>query len=355
LKVLVVTHSPSPYQVELFDGVAKAGVSLEVSYLHSRDANRLWRGVAPNHNFTLLADDESYLSLKRSLKRFDLVVFNYYQCRRTLTLLRQRHSSGLPWCFWGERPGFHGLGRFGRLYRRWRLSAIRRTSAPVWGLGKWAVDGYRSEFGPNRLYLNVPYFSDLSRFKRTVRQQRGEGLTILFSGSLVLRKGIDVLAKAFRRLAKEQPGISLIILGVGELQRDLQRILAAHEHQVRFVGFRDWEALPEIYRSADVLCAPSRYDGWNLAVPEGLAASLPVVATDRTGAALDLIRPGHNGWIVPAGDANALYETLRSVARMTPAQLEHHSSCAAESISNHTLDHGVARFCSALQASIESF
>ena len=54
-----------------------------------------------------------------------------------------------------------------------------------------------------------------------------------------------------------------------------------------------------------VLCVPSRYDGWGLVVPEGLASGLPTIATGRTGAALDLITTGANGWVVEANQALA--------------------------------------------------
>ncbi len=69
--------------------------------------------------------------------------------------------------------------------------------------------------------------------------------------------------------------------------------------RVEFAGFKDWNELPGEYASADVLCVPSRYDGWGLVVPEGLASGLPVIATDRMGAALEFVETGRNGWLIP--------------------------------------------------------
>jgi glycosyltransferase involved in cell wall biosynthesis len=37
-------------------------------------------------------------------------------------------------------------------------------------------------------------------------------------------------------------------------------------------------------------------------VPEGLAAGLPVIGTHQTGAAVEFIRPGRNGWLIPEND-----------------------------------------------------
>src|ERR1700751_4608744 len=75
---------------------------------------------------------------------------------------------------------------------------------------------------------------------------------------------------------------------------------------VGFVGFRDWDELPREYAAANMLCVPSRYDGWGLVVPEGLAAGLPVIATDRMGAALEFVESGRNGWLIRAGGEEAL-------------------------------------------------
>jgi glycosyltransferase involved in cell wall biosynthesis len=57
--------------------------------------------------------------------------------------------------------------------------------------------------------------------------------------------------------------------------------------------------------AADCLVLPSRNESFGMVVPEALAAGLPVLVSDRAGAAA-LVQEGRNGWIVPAGDAGAL-------------------------------------------------
>jgi glycosyltransferase involved in cell wall biosynthesis len=108
------------------------------------------------------------------------------------------------------------------------------------------------------------------------------------------------------------------------------------------MGFKDWSELPAEYARADVLCVPSRYDGWGLVVPEGLAAGLPVIATDRTGAALEFVKSGVNGWLIRAGDEEALLTAMREAALMPT--LSEMSRRARESVSAHTLQSGAMRF-----------
>src|SRR5919205_748386 len=355
-KVRVFTHIPSPYQVELFDAVARSGrVALDVCYLYASNPSRLWQRPEISHEHVFLNDDPRlYAEAERSCGGRDLVVFNYYQHSPLLKLIEGRERSGRAWCFWGERPGYRRLGRLGVAYRRWKFSALHRCNAPIWGMGKWAVEQYRREYGEGRLYCNVPYFSDLGRFKRNGEGCRDRAArTFLYTGSLIYRKGVDHLAQAFGRLAGEFPEVRLRVVGEGRLRKDLEKRLARVGDRVEFAGFQRWEDLPRFYHSSDILCVPSRYDGWNLVVPEGLAAGLPVIGTDRTGAALELITPGKNGWIVSSENADSLYQSMREGASLTRDSLLEWSAAAEASVRGHSIADGVDRFHQAVDATLE--
>ena len=166
--------------------------------------------------------------------------------------------------------------------------------------------------------LNLPYFSDIERFRRLERStdcEAGSLRVFLFSGALIRRKGVDLVARAFVRLVREGLPVRLKIMGYGKLEGTVARTLADCQDRVELLGFRDWEVLPEVYAAADVLCVPSRYDGWGLVVPEGLAAGLPVISTAQTGAAVEFIEHGSNGWLIPASDGNAVYRAMRGRRR----------------------------------------
>jgi glycosyltransferase involved in cell wall biosynthesis len=278
---------------------------------------------------------------------FDLVVFNYYTDPCATRLIHRRAASGKPWCFWGERPGFHKPEWLGWLRRRWKLAWLHTTQAPIWGIGQFAVERYQKEFGPRRTYCNLPYFSDLERFQAITRAHKKDDEServFFFSGSLIHRKGVDLLARAFIRLAGELSNVRLKFMGEGELRSALEQMLQPVSDRVEFLGFKDWPELPSCYATADVLCVASRYDGWGLVVPEGLAAGLPIIGSDRMGAAIEFIETGRNGWIVPAGDEDALFSALREAALLPPTRLAELSRRARESVSEHSLQHGAERF-----------
>jgi glycosyltransferase involved in cell wall biosynthesis len=133
----------------------------------------------------------------------------------------------------------------------------------------------------------------------------------------------------------------------------MRGILAPLGGRVEWVGFKPWEELAAVYASAQLLCVPSRHDGWGLVVAEGLAAGLPVISTDRTGAAIDLVRPGTNGWILRAGDGAALAVAMREAAALDASARRAMSAAARASVAHHTLDDGAERFLAAVDCAIE--
>jgi glycosyltransferase involved in cell wall biosynthesis len=354
MKVFLLTDSPSPYQVEFFNEIeAQGNCELTVGYLRGRDPNRQWKPVEIRHAAIDLDRGAGARSQAREAAReSDLAVFNYYQHGQASQLIVERAGYGGPWCFWGERPGFRQPAWAGRLLRKWKLAKLHDSSVPIWGIGKFAVEGYRREFGPRRAYFNLPYFSNLERFGGDGARASSERV-FLFCGSLIARKGVDLLARAFVRLAAEFPHVRLRIAGDGELRQSLTQMLHPVSDRVEFAGFKDWDELPEFYSSADVLCVPSRYDGWGIVVPEGLASGLPVIASDRMGAALEFVQTGVNGWLLPAGDEGAIFGAMREAASLTSDELAARSRCARETVSEHTLQHGSERFVRFVQQSID--
>lgn len=314
IKVCFTTRIPSPYQVELFDALEADGkMEVRVLYEMPQSVGRQWDRptLAHDHRFA------SLISLKEAweyIAKSDLVVFSGYRNKFIRKLISQRDREGRAWAFWGERPGFIAPPWISRFYRRAVFPELASSQAAVWGIGGWAVDGYRRELGGGRLYCNVPYFSRLERFLEidrslaTDRPQR-----VLFSGSLIKRKGVDILLSAFKKVAVECPRLELHFVGDGPLRDKLSRSAAPLGKRVVFHGFKQWQELQAIYAKSDILCAPSRHDGWGLIVPEGLAAGLLVISTDHTGAALDLVT-FDTGWIAKAGSVESLEAALRAAS-----------------------------------------
>jgi len=66
--------------------------------------------------------------------------------------------------------------------------------------------------------------------------------------------------------------------------------------------------------AADVFALLSLHETWGVVVNEAAASGLPLVVSDRVGAAYDLVRDGQNGFIVPGGDVEAAAVALKRLA-----------------------------------------
>ena len=179
-------------------------------------------------------------------------------------------------------------------------------------------------------YRVIPNGVALPRRRRAAPRPRrpGEPLEIVFVGQAVERKGLSVLLRAFEALREHVPA-RLTVVGVEA--EDLAPLLA-DPTGVRALGRVDDAAKRLALEAAHVLCAPSlRGESFGMVLTEAFAAGTPVVASDIAGYR-DVVTPGSDGLLVPAGDPVALAETLRDLAVDTSRldRLGRHTAAAAE-------------------------
>jgi glycosyltransferase involved in cell wall biosynthesis len=130
-------------------------------------------------------------------------------------------------------------------------------------------------------------------------------LTLLWAGSFSIRKGAHYLLDAWRagglgRFAR------LRVFGAVGLP---ERLLHPVPDGIEFRGSIPRAELLGEYRQADALIFPTLCDGFGLVATEAWSRGVPVITTDRAGAA-DLLKPGQNGRLIRAGDASAIVEVV---------------------------------------------
>lgn len=136
-----------------------------------------------------------------------------------------------------------------------------------------------------------------------------DAVVALFCGKLVpWKRPYDLLAAA----ARIDP-LYVVYAGDGVLRGALE--IAARDlgvlPRVRFLGFVNQQALPEIYAAADVLVLPSEYEPFGLVVNEAFACRRPAVVSEACGAAGDLVVDDKTGFVVPVADVSTLAERLQ--------------------------------------------
>jgi glycosyltransferase involved in cell wall biosynthesis len=107
------------------------------------------------------------------------------------------------------------------------------------------------------------------------------------------------------------PHLHLLFVGSGPLENKLKT--AGHKYEnVHFMDFQNQSQMPAVYQAADLFCLPSAGPGetWGLAVNEAMASGKAILASDKAGAAVDLVKRSYNGAIFKGGDVNDLAKTL---------------------------------------------
>jgi glycosyltransferase involved in cell wall biosynthesis len=82
----------------------------------------------------------------------------------------------------------------------------------------------------------------------------------------------------------------------------------------RIEGDLPEEVLAQKYVDADIFALLSRHEPWGVVVNEAAASGLPLVLSDRVGAASDLLSEGDNGFLVPADDVEAASAAVERLA-----------------------------------------
>ena len=140
----------------------------------------------------------------------------------------------------------------------------------------------------------------------SVPEKRNE---VLFLGSLLRVKGVDLLLDAWKRLAPAFEGWTLRIVGDGPLRSSLEDIVrSSGTPRVLFLGAQTNVA--PFLQSAAILAAPSRYEGFPMVLPEAMSHGTVPVCFDSYSALRDIVSDGVDGRIVPPFDVSAFADAL---------------------------------------------
>ncbi|MFC3570682.1 glycosyltransferase [Paracoccus simplex] len=142
-------------------------------------------------------------------------------------------------------------------------------------------------------------------------------------GRFAEQKGFGLLIRAFALAWRRNPALRLSLVGDGELRSQIESLIATEGmgEAVRLLGWQDEAGVRAAMNAAHALVTPSFAEGLPVVIMEAMACARPVIATYIAGIP-ELIRPGQEGWLVPAGDAEALAETMLHAAEAGRDTLE---------------------------------
>jgi glycosyltransferase involved in cell wall biosynthesis len=198
------------------------------------------------------------------------------------------------WPGWQALPGRIPEDYYDRLTQEWKLANLVQVNS------EWSKAALVQQGVPAGKIIVVPlaYEPDAAVPHGRLRSNAERPLTVLWLGSVILRKGIQYLLQAAKRLSSTR--IKFIVAGhVGIAER----IISEAPASVTFIGRVTRDRTAEVYRSADVFVLSTISDGFAITQLEAMAHGLPVIATPNCARVVD---EGVDGLIVPARDAEAL-------------------------------------------------
>jgi len=132
-------------------------------------------------------------------------------------------------------------------------------------------------------------------------------------GRLCEAKGQLLLIEAARRLAEKGVDFELVLAGDGELHTEIEALIASYDlkAKVRILGWISGDQVRDEILAARALVLPSFAEGLPVVIMEAMALRRPVISTYIAGIP-ELVRSGEHGWLVPAGDVEALVEAMHA-------------------------------------------
>jgi glycosyltransferase involved in cell wall biosynthesis len=160
-----------------------------------------------------------------------------------------------------------------------------------------------------------PWGVNLQHFRpSTVHRPPSTGFTLFCNRSWEPNYGVDVLARAFVKVASQKPEVSLMLLGGGSQGAVIRQILerGGVTENVTFAGQIKQRDLPRYYHMADLYISPSHVDGSSVSLMEALACGLPCLVSDIP-ANKEWVVEGQNGWLFPDSNVDVLAAKILGV------------------------------------------
>ena len=309
-----VTTNSSPWKMDVDDGL---GIWFDEANRIRRPEQFLHRGRR-----ALAGKLEALVSDRRP----DFVLMHGHNDAVRLGLIRRFRRMGIPMAHASDANVFCEMPGTG--VRRIALMGYRAVRSWILGhfdaympmgtagrafydvFGRPGVPCFPFPYEPDYDHLNGPTADEVESF-RARHGIEASRRYLLCSSRLVPVKRVDIVLQAFARIAGARPQWDLLVAGDGPLRQELESTAGQSiPGRVKFLGFVQMDDLRCAYRLADGLVHASEREPWALVINEAANAGLPIIATDVTGAAIELVRDRVNGRLVRPGCTDDLADAM---------------------------------------------
>ncbi len=371
MRVTVVSPEPTPYRAPLLDRIARLpDVDLTAIYAARTVASRQW-SIEAEHDAVYLSGVD--MPGARALFRHDypitpgilgalgdaqpdVVVVSGWSTFASQAALAWCRLRRIPYVLLVESHDAGPKAGWRRVVKTTAVPPILRSAASVLVVGSLAresVLALGADPAGVRVFSNtidvqawVERADQLAARRSELRAALGLGeeIVVVSVARLAPEKGLDVLLRA-----TAAAGVRPLVVGSGPERAHLESMAG----DAIFTGELPGDRVAEAYAAADIFALVSAHEPWGVVVNEAAASGLPLVLSDRVGAAADLLVDGENGALVPFGDSTTTAEALRLLA-VDPALRERYGARSRELVSAWGYEPSVEAFVEACREAIAS-
>ncbi|MBT3194337.1 MAG: glycosyltransferase [Verrucomicrobia bacterium] len=213
------------------------------------------------------------------------------------------------------------------------LRMLRRSDRVVC-VAESQVPILERQLGKAGSIVHIPYGVDTAPFAATeagvgVRSKLGiatESPVVVMVARFEHPKDQDGLVAAAQQITGRFPRCQFIFVGEGARHSIIKSSVSALSIADAFHFVTGTTEVREILSAADVCVLPSFHEGLPICILEYMAAAKPIVAAD-VGGVREMLRDGKEGYLIGAGDTNALADRIASLLE-NPAMAREMGQCA---------------------------
>ncbi len=353
MRVLYITNIPAPYKIDFFNELGKK-LDLTVVFEAKGASNH---GIKFNYNLetiqtfkaVFLSEDDikektvDWKIIKYLKEPYDKIVIGAYSYFTEMFALLWLKARKKPY-YLSTDGGMIKADEnpIKKWYKTLLISGAVGYFSPskvsdeylcYYGAAKEKVHRYPFTSTKRQKLLNTT----LSTQEKNIEKKKigiNEKKLILGIGQFIPRKGWDVLLRVMKEIPDD---VALCLVGGNPIEEYNKIVTQENLKHIYFRDFMKNDELEHYYKAADIFVLPTREDIWGLVINEAMGYGLPIISTDQCVTALELVKEGENGFILPVNSDEKLRDKI--LLLLSDKQLAYEFSIESnKTISEYTIE-----------------
>ena len=330
VKYLLVTDIPAPWREKVYENVYRHfGDDFHVVYCNNNEKRRLWKFPLGNHPKTFLKTITITLNnSKENYLNFGIIPFILKHRPKIVVCFSLIPTAFITFALskligakiivfadaWAGRD--MGISWLQKLERKLAYGIVPDAylGASIQTLNMFRC--YNKNVNNERLFISSLCADNDYFIKCLEGHTIHKKYDIMFSGRIVDLKNPKFFAEVAIKIKEKLGRCSVLIMGEGDaqLKADMFGSFQAQGIEYDFPGFIKHSELPGFYAQSKILLLPTSGDCWGVVINEAMISGVPVITTNMTAAAGELVLDGVNGHVLSL-DADLWAEKISDLLR----------------------------------------